>query len=79
MSLTKGFLSLVFFPFLQGVNRMGKDAQVGRDGVRRKDWHDYEAIKRDASRSGGLLLLLFAAASVRLERACHKYSLCPLQ
>lgn len=31
---------------------MGKDAQVGRDGVRRRDWHDYEAIKRDSSRSG---------------------------
>ncbi|XP_071371995.1 polypeptide N-acetylgalactosaminyltransferase 10-like isoform X2 [Centroberyx affinis] len=39
-------------PIIQGLNRMGKDAQVGRDGVRRKDWHDYEAIKRDASRSG---------------------------
>uniref|UniRef100_A0A3P9C0S2 Polypeptide N-acetylgalactosaminyltransferase 10-like n=1 Tax=Maylandia zebra TaxID=106582 RepID=A0A3P9C0S2_9CICH len=26
--------------------------QLGRNGVRRKDWHDYEAIKRDASRSG---------------------------
>ena len=37
---------------LQGVNRVVKDAQVGRDGERRKDWHDYEAIKRDASRSG---------------------------
>ncbi|XP_040006264.1 polypeptide N-acetylgalactosaminyltransferase 10-like isoform X1 [Xiphias gladius] len=39
-------------PPVQGVNRMGKDAQVGRDGVRRKNWHDYEAIKRDSSRSG---------------------------
>uniref|UniRef100_A0A665TIA6 Polypeptide N-acetylgalactosaminyltransferase 10-like n=1 Tax=Echeneis naucrates TaxID=173247 RepID=A0A665TIA6_ECHNA len=29
-----------------------QDPQLGRDGVRRKDWHDYEAIKRDASRSG---------------------------
>lgn len=37
---------------LQGVNRLNKDAQMGRDGVRRKDWHDYEAIKRDLSRSG---------------------------
>lgn len=37
---------------LQGLNRVGKDSQVGRDGVRRKDWHDYEAIKKDASRSG---------------------------
>ncbi|CAB1434888.1 unnamed protein product [Pleuronectes platessa] len=39
------------FPPIQGVNRVVKDAQVGRDGERRKDWHDYEAIKRDASRS----------------------------
>ncbi|GAA6225085.1 polypeptide N-acetylgalactosaminyltransferase 10-like [Lates japonicus] len=39
-------------PPIQGVNRMGKDPQMGRDGVRRKDWHDYEAIKRDSSRSG---------------------------
>uniref|UniRef100_A0A3P8R3B5 Polypeptide N-acetylgalactosaminyltransferase n=1 Tax=Astatotilapia calliptera TaxID=8154 RepID=A0A3P8R3B5_ASTCA len=35
-----------------GVNRAGKGAQLGRNGVRRKDWHDNEAIKRDASRSG---------------------------
>ncbi|XP_037604285.1 polypeptide N-acetylgalactosaminyltransferase 10-like [Sebastes umbrosus] len=39
-------------PLVQVVNRVGKDAQVGRDGVQRKDWHNYEAIKRDASRSG---------------------------
>ena len=38
---------------VQGVNRVVKDAQVGHGGERRKDWHDYEAIKRDASRSGG--------------------------
>lgn len=25
---------------------------MGRDGVRRKDWHNYEAIRRDQSRSG---------------------------
>lgn len=37
---------------LQGLNPAGKDSQVGRDGVRRKDWHDYQAIKRDSSRSG---------------------------
>lgn len=37
---------------LQGMNRPGKDSQVRRDGVRRKDWHDYEAIRRDQSRSG---------------------------
>uniref|UniRef100_A0A8C3G1V0 Polypeptide N-acetylgalactosaminyltransferase n=2 Tax=Cyclopterus lumpus TaxID=8103 RepID=A0A8C3G1V0_CYCLU len=34
------------------VNRLGKDAQLGRDSVQRKDWHDHEAIKRDSSRSG---------------------------
>ncbi|XP_071760409.2 polypeptide N-acetylgalactosaminyltransferase 10-like isoform X1 [Centroberyx gerrardi] len=34
-------------PVIQGLNRMGKDGQVGR-----KDWHDYEAIRRDAARSG---------------------------
>ncbi|XP_005725499.1 polypeptide N-acetylgalactosaminyltransferase 10 [Pundamilia nyererei] len=39
-------------PQIQGVNRAGKGAQLGRNSVRRKDWHDYEAIKRDASRSG---------------------------
>ncbi|XP_067088073.1 LOW QUALITY PROTEIN: polypeptide N-acetylgalactosaminyltransferase 10, partial [Osmerus mordax] len=36
-------------PQIKGVNRL---APVDRDGVRRKDWHDYEAIKRDAARSG---------------------------
>lgn len=44
--------SVQFCFFHQGVNRAGKGAQLGRNGVRRKDWHDYEAIKRDASRSG---------------------------
>ncbi|KAM4545403.1 polypeptide N-acetylgalactosaminyltransferase 10 [Odontesthes bonariensis] len=37
------------FPPLQGVNRMGKDTHRG---VRRKDWHDYEAIRRDSSQTG---------------------------
>uniref|UniRef100_A0A8C7R1U2 Polypeptide N-acetylgalactosaminyltransferase n=1 Tax=Oncorhynchus mykiss TaxID=8022 RepID=A0A8C7R1U2_ONCMY len=32
--------------------RPQKDAQVGRGGMQRKDWHDYEAIRRDAARSG---------------------------
>ncbi|KAM4726395.1 polypeptide N-acetylgalactosaminyltransferase 10-like [Anableps anableps] len=39
-------------PAIQGVNRVGKDAKVGHNGVRRKDWHDYETIRRDAARSG---------------------------
>ncbi|XP_038125920.1 polypeptide N-acetylgalactosaminyltransferase 10-like [Cyprinodon tularosa] len=29
-----------------------KVVQVGADGVRRVDWHDYEAIRRDAARIG---------------------------
>ncbi|XP_055004497.1 polypeptide N-acetylgalactosaminyltransferase 10 [Boleophthalmus pectinirostris] len=39
------------FPPVQ-VNRVGKDSPVGRVGLRRIDWHDYEAIKRDAARAG---------------------------
>uniref|UniRef100_A0A8C7WR90 Polypeptide N-acetylgalactosaminyltransferase n=1 Tax=Oryzias sinensis TaxID=183150 RepID=A0A8C7WR90_9TELE len=30
----------------------GKVAQVGSDGVRRIDWHDYKAMRRDAARAG---------------------------
>ncbi|XP_076607488.1 polypeptide N-acetylgalactosaminyltransferase 10-like [Chaetodon auriga] len=37
---------------MQGLNQMRKVAQVGLDGVRRTDWHDYEAMRRDAARSG---------------------------
>ncbi|XP_034093068.1 polypeptide N-acetylgalactosaminyltransferase 10-like isoform X1 [Gymnodraco acuticeps] len=37
---------------IQGLNQMRKVAQVGIDGVRRTDWHDYEAMMRDAARSG---------------------------
>ncbi|XP_010772388.1 polypeptide N-acetylgalactosaminyltransferase 10, partial [Notothenia coriiceps] len=36
----------------KGLNQMRKVAQVGIDGVRRTDWHDYEAMMRDAARSG---------------------------
>uniref|UniRef100_A0A8C4NNT1 Polypeptide N-acetylgalactosaminyltransferase n=1 Tax=Dicentrarchus labrax TaxID=13489 RepID=A0A8C4NNT1_DICLA len=39
-------------PLIQGLNQMRKVAQVGLDGVRRTDWHDYEAMRRDAARSG---------------------------
>ncbi|XP_034093078.1 polypeptide N-acetylgalactosaminyltransferase 10-like [Gymnodraco acuticeps] len=39
-------------PQIQAVNRAGKDAHVIRDGVQRIDWHNYEAIKIDLSRSG---------------------------
>ncbi|XP_061754816.1 polypeptide N-acetylgalactosaminyltransferase 10-like isoform X2 [Nerophis ophidion] len=35
-----------------GLNRLRKDNQNGRDSVSRKDWHNYEAIKSDAARSG---------------------------
>ncbi|XP_018556184.1 LOW QUALITY PROTEIN: polypeptide N-acetylgalactosaminyltransferase 10-like [Lates calcarifer] len=34
------------------LNQMRKVAQVGLDGVRRTDWHDYEAMRRDAARFG---------------------------
>uniref|UniRef100_A0A665TEW6 Polypeptide N-acetylgalactosaminyltransferase 10 n=1 Tax=Echeneis naucrates TaxID=173247 RepID=A0A665TEW6_ECHNA len=34
------------------LNPMRKVAQVGLDGVRRTDWHDYEAMRRDAARIG---------------------------
>nr|XP_046267469.1 polypeptide N-acetylgalactosaminyltransferase 10 [Scatophagus argus] len=37
---------------LQGLNQMRRVVQVGLDGVRRTDWHDYEAMRRDAVRSG---------------------------
>lgn len=39
---------------IQGLNvrPRNNNAQLGRDGVRRKDWHDYDAIRRDATRSG---------------------------
>ncbi|XP_059208265.1 polypeptide N-acetylgalactosaminyltransferase 10-like [Centropristis striata] len=37
---------------IQGLNQMRKVAQLGLDGVRRTDWHDYEAMRRDAARSG---------------------------
>ncbi|XP_040038065.1 polypeptide N-acetylgalactosaminyltransferase 10 isoform X2 [Gasterosteus aculeatus] len=36
----------------QGSNQARKVAHVGPDGVRRTDWHDYEAMRRDAARSG---------------------------
>ncbi|XP_072562880.1 polypeptide N-acetylgalactosaminyltransferase 10 [Paramormyrops kingsleyae] len=32
--------------------RPRKEALVGQDGVRRRDWHDYEVIRRDTARSG---------------------------
>ncbi|XP_030602119.1 polypeptide N-acetylgalactosaminyltransferase 10-like [Archocentrus centrarchus] len=34
------------------LNQLRKVTQVGLDGVRRIDWHDYEAMKRDAARIG---------------------------
>lgn len=32
--------------------QMRRVAHVGVDGVRRVDWHDYEAIRKDAARTG---------------------------
>lgn len=34
---------------------------MGLDGVRRIDWHDYEAIRRDAARMGRYKLFADAA------------------
>lgn len=39
---------LVLCVFLQ----MRRVAQVGADGVRRVDWHDYETMRKDAARTG---------------------------
>uniref|UniRef100_A0A8C5DVL6 Polypeptide N-acetylgalactosaminyltransferase n=1 Tax=Gouania willdenowi TaxID=441366 RepID=A0A8C5DVL6_GOUWI len=36
----------------QGLKQAGKVTQVGLDGVRRTDWHDYDAMRRDAARVG---------------------------
>ncbi|XP_051902151.1 polypeptide N-acetylgalactosaminyltransferase 10-like isoform X1 [Hippocampus zosterae] len=36
----------------QGLNQMRKVGHIGQDGVRRTDWHDYDAIRRDAVRVG---------------------------
>ncbi|XP_049598035.1 polypeptide N-acetylgalactosaminyltransferase 10-like isoform X2 [Syngnathus scovelli] len=36
----------------QGVKRMKKVVQIGPDGVPRTDWHDYDAMRRDAARVG---------------------------
>uniref|UniRef100_A0A3P9KE58 Polypeptide N-acetylgalactosaminyltransferase n=1 Tax=Oryzias latipes TaxID=8090 RepID=A0A3P9KE58_ORYLA len=38
------------FSTKQGLHQ--KVAQVGSDGVRRIDWHDYKAMRRDAARAG---------------------------
>ncbi|KAI3373953.1 hypothetical protein L3Q82_022515 [Scortum barcoo] len=41
-------------PLIQGLglNQMRRVSQMGLDGVRRRDWHDYEAMRRDAARTG---------------------------
>ncbi|XP_040006640.1 polypeptide N-acetylgalactosaminyltransferase 10-like [Xiphias gladius] len=39
-------------PPVQELSQMRKAARVGLDGVRRTDWHNYEAMRRDAARVG---------------------------
>lgn len=58
-SRLKGVSTLVF---LQGLNQ--RVVQVGVDGVRRTDWHDYDSIRRDAARVGASKL---SAAAVLLH------------
>lgn len=44
---------------------MRKVAQVGLDGVRRTDWHDYEVMRRDAARMGASTLFVHAVVLLR--------------
>lgn len=61
----------------QGLNRVGKASQVGHDGVRRKDWHDYEAIRRDLSRSGRSHTM--AGRCVRFQSCSGRICTCSVQ
>lgn len=49
----------------QGFNL--KVVQVGADGVRRVDWHDYEAIRRDAARIGTLPLCFICSGPTEIH------------
>lgn len=54
----------VFSLPLQWLNQLRKVTQVGLDGVRRIDWHDYEAMRRDAARIGRYKVFADAAVFV---------------
>lgn len=55
---------------LQGINPMREVAQVGLDGVRRTDWHDYEAMRRDGARVGRSALCADAADAFASGNMC---------
>lgn len=50
-------LEIYFVLFLQTFPMGLGDGQLytWTDGLKRKDWHDYESIQKDAMRSGGSL------------------------
>lgn len=59
--MTQVLKAFMFSVPLQWLNQLRKVTQVGLDGVRRIDWHDYEAIRRDAARMGRYKLFADAA------------------
>lgn len=49
---------------------------MGLDGVRRTDWHDYEAMRRDAARSGSTELFADdAVLFLHTHTHTHLYSI----
>ncbi len=55
----------------QGLSQMRKVAQVGLDGVWRTDWHDYEAMRRDAARAGTSKLFCFGLGMPHTHTHTH--------
>lgn len=79
LAVTQVLKAFMFSVPLQWLNQLRKVTQVGLDGVRRLDWHDYEAIRRDAARMGRYKLFADAAVfqnicSVLAEGHTHTYT-----
>lgn len=80
------FFMLEYFPFPQTFPLGLGDGQFysWTDGLRRKDWHDYESIQKDALRSGtdfrirqsgaftSVLCLSLLSSHVSFSSACIK-------